>query len=181
MNNIEDSKQIYLYRWISSGMIGTVLYPLNQLKTVFPKIYYEEVKKYIGREKLLDTEITPLDCRWGDVIFLTAVDPKVIFRNLRNAGFDYPLTKFYKIPLSAFSQENLCAMLYEKIDDEKPTKIFERFDPLKIDQYKIILDATLEYYKEKKVEGKHPLVYHLIPHVLYKGTLDVSKLEIVEG
>ncbi len=28
-------------------------------------------------------------------------------------------------------------------------------------------------------KGEHPLFYHRVPHILYKGTIDITNLQIV--
>ncbi len=65
----------YLYHRVPPHMEGTILYPLNQLKDIHPKLYAQEVKKYEGRERLLLAEVQPLHCLWNDVLHMTAVSP----------------------------------------------------------------------------------------------------------
>ncbi|MGR5550876.1 hypothetical protein, partial [Vibrio sp. DNB22_12_1] len=35
------------------------------------------------------------------------------------------------------------------------------------------------YYKECAIKGTKPMVFHLIPHVMHKGTLSLDKLSII--
>ena len=47
---------------------GTRLYPLNRLKDRLPGIYESAVKKYEGREWLMNVAIPTLGCLWNDVL-----------------------------------------------------------------------------------------------------------------
>lgn len=49
----------FVYHRVPENLRGTVLYPLNMLKDVFPDIYTETVRKYEGREHVLETRIPP--------------------------------------------------------------------------------------------------------------------------
>jgi len=65
----------FLYHLVPENMIGKILYPLNRLKSISPKSYKEQVKKYNKREHVLEKTILSLNCKWKDVIHLTAVIP----------------------------------------------------------------------------------------------------------
>jgi len=39
----------YLYHRVDPELKGTTLYPLNQLKNIYPDVYERHVKKYAGR------------------------------------------------------------------------------------------------------------------------------------
>ena len=45
---------VYLYHRVPENLIGETLYPLNELKTLYPDVYAEHVKKYEGREEKMD-------------------------------------------------------------------------------------------------------------------------------
>ena len=75
----------YVYHMIPPLMRGNVLYPLNQLKEVYPELYKEQVEKYNGREWVRKGQILPLNCMWGDVLHLSAVHPAEIQKALLEA------------------------------------------------------------------------------------------------
>lgn len=172
--------QHFVYHWIPKNMKGTILYPLNQLKEIEPELYDEHAKKYVGRETLMERKIPLLDCLWNDVLHTTAIDPVLIYEKLREAGFDYPPKKFFKIPIEMLDQSKLAIYLFKEVEVGKPG-LFQEFDTNKFDEYTIFDQRTLEYYKEMKAQDKHPLVHHLLPHVLYKGQIDTTGLEIIEA
>lgn len=181
MKIIEMFQMQYLYHRVSKNMIGTVLYPLNKLKYIYPEIYDQEIKKYEGREKLLVAKVPPLDCFWNDVLHLTAVTPEQLRFNLAKAGIDNTPTKFFKIPVSMIEGQNSIAFIYRRDIGLIPDfKQYEVFNPDRMDVYREVPNETIEYYKQKKSEGVKPLLYHLVPHILYKGDIDIKNLEIEE-
>ncbi len=163
-------------------MAGTTLYPLNVLKETRPEVYNEHVKKYEGRERLLTTEIPPLHCLWNDVLHFTAVAPSTLKANLAKADIELPSVGWFKVPVSLIQEENSIAFTYRRDEDLIPKfKEYEPFDPARIETYRIVPQETIEYYKQKKAEGVRPLLFHLVPHILYKGSLDTKDLEIVSS
>jgi len=161
-------------------MVGTILYPLNQLKDLYQDIYEDQVKKYDGREKLLTTEIPPLKCLWNDVLHFTAVSPQELKDNLAKADIQLDPISWFKIPVSTIVGGESVAFTYRRDQDVVPNfKEYEIFDPKKMETYKVVPKETIEYYKQKKVEGVRPLLFHLVPHVLYKGNIDTDGLEII--
>ena len=161
-------------------MSGTILYPLNKLKSIYPNIYQEEIKKYEGREKLLEAPIPPLKCLWNDVLHFTAVSPEELKANLSKADIHHPPTSFFKIPIFLIEGENSIAFTYRRDKSLIPIfKEYEKFDPNRMGVYRNVPEETIEYYKQKKSEGVRPLLYHLVPHILYKGDIETKDLEIV--
>lgn len=161
-------------------MLGTILYPLNTLKEVSQEIYMEEVGKYTGREKILNREVTPLHCLWNDVLHLTAVHPQELKENLAKAGFQYKPMLWFKIPTNIIEGSNSIVFIQRKSED--PTSYireYKTFDIEKMSTYRTVPSETIEYYKQKKFEGEKPLLFHLIPHILYKGKINTDGLEIV--
>ncbi len=161
-------------------MYGTILYPLNVLKKTHPEIYNEHVKKYEGREKLLSTEIPTLKCLWNDVIHFTAIHPQVLKDNLAQANIAYDPMSWFKIPISLIKGKKSTAFTYHRNQNLIPTfKKYEVFDPNRMEVYRAVPAETIEYYKQKKAEDTKPLLFHLIPHILYTGSIDTKNLEII--
>jgi len=173
----------FIYHRVVENMQGTVLYPLNRLKDVFPEAYKTHVQKYDGREHLLETKIPILDCLWNDVLHFTAVSPDILFRNITDAGFDPNIVwkRWYKIPVSMLDPNNTTVCLYRRDISLVPdSRSFSSFDPMKIMEYSTVPSETLKYYREQFKLGKRPLFFHRVPHILYKGTVDTTRLDIVE-
>ncbi len=160
-------------------MVGTILCPLNSLRQTHPEIYAEHVKKYEGREQLLTTEIPPLHCLWNDVLHFTAVAPATLKANLAKADTELPSVAWFKVPAPLLLGENSIAFIYRRDENVVPNfKEYEPFDLARMDAYRIVPEGTIEYYKQKKAEGVRPLLFHLVPHILYKGSLDTADLDV---
>lgn len=170
----------YLYHHVPPGMKGTVLYPLNQLKNIYPEQYEKNIKKYEGREYLLKSEVPPLHCLWNDVLHLTAVSPDETKANLALAGIVRPPTTWFKIPVSKIIGNNSVAFIYRRDKNLDPQlKDYEEFTPERMNVYRTVPTETIEYYKEMTLQGKRPLVFNFVPHILYKGTIETRGLETV--
>ncbi len=174
----------FLYHRVTEDMHGSILYPLNQLKGIYPDAYAEHVKKYVGRESLLKTQLPMVDCLWNDVIHFTAVPPKELLKNMLEAGMpsrDIVWKHWFKVPASLLTKENTVVCLYRRdISIIPDARDFSTFNPEKIPEYSKVPPETIEYYKEQFKLGSRPFFFHRVPHILYKGTIDTTGLEIVE-
>jgi hypothetical protein len=59
-----EQHQPQLYHRVPDALIGSILYPLNQLKTIYPDLYAREVSRYDSRKRVLQMRIPLLDCLW---------------------------------------------------------------------------------------------------------------------
>ena len=175
----------FVYHRVTPNMEGNILYPLNQLMTIYPDVYAEHVKKYTGREHVLETRIpAPLDCLWNDILHFTAVHPTILYKNITDAGFDADglvWKQWFKIPISVLDLNKTIVCLYRKdISLVSEARDFQKFDPVKMAEYATVPQETLDYYKEQLKLEQRPLFFHRVPHILYKGTIEIGGLEIVE-
>ena len=171
----------YLYHRMPLNMQGDTLYPLNTLKDKWPEIYKEEITKYESREPLLARQIPQLKCLWNDVIHLTAVDPKVLYTELKDVGFNPPPRKFYII--DPYDLEPEATIIYLNQHLKKGPLAEEDvavYNPASLEQYSHFPTHTKNYYKESFSKGEKPLLYHGIPHILYKGSINITKYPLVE-
>ncbi|MFZ1626334.1 MAG: hypothetical protein WAT81_00835 [Candidatus Moraniibacteriota bacterium] len=172
----------YLYHKVPKNLTGDTLYPLNQLQTLLPHVFEKEKVKYRGRETLLRVHIPFLNCLWNDVLHLTAVSPEKMKRALIEAGRapDFKM-KCFQIDPNILEVENTIIYLYTQssLQDISEKKNFKLYDPAKIAEYSEVPQKTRGYYKELISQGKKPLLYHLIPYILYRGSIDTKNLKIV--
>ncbi len=163
-------------------MKGDTLYPLNILKDKYPEIYASGIEKYKGREQVMEWFIPNLNCFWNDVIHLTALHPKIVKEALVEAGYkgNY-ITRCYEIDPSILTVENTIVYLYksEPEDGKFDPENFVEFKPKDIEQYAIIPQSTKEHYKRSIENGKMPLTFAWVPHIFFKGSVDVKDLNIV--
>lgn len=172
----------YLYHWVPENMRGSVLYPLNMLKKIYPEIYKKNSKKYEGRKFVMEYKIKPLNCFWNDAIHLSAVDPLLIKNAYEECGGSFTRMRFYRINTDLLDKKNTTVYLYKynESENEADDRNWKNFDIKDISSYSILSDETKNYYCKSLANGKRPLLYHLVPHILYKGTIDISNTEVIE-
>jgi hypothetical protein len=171
----------YLYHRVPDNMEGGTLFPLNMLKEKYPELYAKQMSKYEGREHVTKQFIPGLECLWNDVLHLSAVHPQDIKQSLIEAGMpDYEM-RYYQIDPLLLEPEKTTVYLYAhkvKEDNMKPEN-FAEYVPSEINKYSVLSQETQDYYKEMYGNHQRPLLFVRIPHILYKGTIDVSLAPII--
>ena len=179
-----------IYHMITQNFKGNTLYPLNQLKTQFPEIYAAQAQKYIGREVLMQRQVPLLNCLWNDVLHFSPLHPSKIRAALVSVGFKWNIRPWFAIDpiVSGFCSEN--AVIFLNTPPEDPTEL-SNFDFPKSDFVYFSLEhlekltkmevpsATLEYLRFAKNNNERPVLFNHVPHVFYRGAIDVSDVEIV--
>ena len=156
-----------VYHLVPDSMQGNILYPLNRLKVLFPEIYETENAKYNGREKTREIYIEPLRCYWGDVVFLCPVSIELIQKR-QQLKKGNPL-RFYEIETDTLDHSMLAVGLFQ----------FEPFKP--DDSYTRPYPKFEGAFEEALRTGNHPPFLFLgLPHVVYKGTIDISGCRIAK-
>lgn len=161
-------------------MQGNVLFPLNTLKETHPDIYEKEASKYVGREQIMQQRIPTLDCLWNDVLHFSAVHPSQVKEALIEAGrtksFDI---EFFEIDPHLLTPENTTVYLYRHstLEDKFKEENFANYNPDDVAQYSVLPQETKDYYKEMISQDKKPLLFHRVPHIIFKGSLDTSKIK----
>lgn len=173
-----------LYHLVPHNLSGSVLYPLNELEQAFPKIYAAQAKKYAGREVLTQQIIPSLECAWNNVLHLSPVHPKLIRKGLESANIELKSTRWFELdPIAlGFNQTNAVIYLHppkEYLDFTKMADDFRPFNSRALASLSEMPEATLDYYRASQKEGKSPLLFHRIPHVLYRGNLHLKDLNII--
>ncbi|MDQ7797406.1 MAG: hypothetical protein RDU76_00495 [Candidatus Edwardsbacteria bacterium] len=164
-----------VYHKVPDELQGDTIYPLNRLKDIFPGVYQKQAAKYTGRENLLQRKVPILNCLWNDVIHLTAINPKIIFSYLRQIGFEYPLHGFYEIDFSKLDPDYCIEMIYS--GGERKYRKIESDNFPKVEN---LPAETIEYFKNCWKEKTHPLLFKGIPHILYKGAINIKGTAIIE-
>jgi hypothetical protein len=171
----------FVYHRVPDNIRGNILHPLNILKNLHPEAYEQAVNKYNGREQVMEQRITILDCAWGDVLHFTAVHPNEIAGALNALGQETHF-KSYEIDASILDPKNTVFYLYgprgkgEQVDERDIVP----FNPSEVEKFAHLPQATKAYYQEVISKGGRPLLYHRVPHVLHKGSIDISSARIVE-
>ncbi len=165
-----------LYHFAPEDMVGDVLYPLNELKEIYPEVYEEQKSKYEGREFVTEREIPYLNCLWNDVLHFTAVHPQEIKEGL-DSSRDF---KAFVIDSHQLEPSNTVIYLYQEKGRELSEDDFKSYDPNEIGQYSDLPEETKEYYQKMQEADRRPLMFVRVPHILYQGSIDTSDLDVIE-
>ncbi len=171
----------FLYHMVPEDMRGDSLHPLNSLKKEHPDLYLEKAAKYEDRLHIMEQFLPTLEAAWNDVLHFTAIDPKELKEALVGAGMEPKEMKFYQVDPLLLDPQNTTVYLYQdKSNDSKMSpENFQEYDPEKLDEHAILPEETKQYYKEMFAKGQRPLMFVGIPHILHKGSLDVSNLSVI--
>ncbi len=171
----------FIYHWVPKDMQGNILYPLNRLKDTHPDIAAQNIKKYEDRgSRVMSQRIPILNCLWNDVLHFSLVDPQRVADELGKFG-EHRTYTLYKIDPHTLEPEK--TVLFINREREPGTlprdEEFIPYDPNDVEKWTYFPQETAAYYEKRYSEGKLPLVYHGLPHVLYKGELNIKNLPII--
>ena len=168
----------YVYHKVPKNMVGNFLYPLNQLEEILPEIYNQQVKKYFGRVFLMEEKIPMLNCKWNDVLHFAPICPQIISKNLKEIGHQTDNNKmFFKIPISKFNHKATVIFHYTREDAELLDSEISNLNIEDFEELKELPIGTKNWYIECYKNGRSPLLYHRVPHILTLDSIDISDCE----
>lgn len=68
-----------LYLLPLTAVRGDEIIPLCRMRTRYPDLYELNIRKYASRPAVVNQPVEPLNCTWSEVVFLSPVDPAVLF------------------------------------------------------------------------------------------------------
>lgn len=177
----------YIYHFKPKGMFGDRLIPLNRLREKHPAVYDEHIKKYKGREHLLQETIPLLNCLWNDVLHISPINPQVIIDTWRSEGLYQhagvpEILEVYKIPVDLLDEE--ATVCYQSFNFD-----FNSYDP-ELDklwhfQKSSFIEQTevdpkqLEIWKSDLKNGRRLFWYSHTKHILARQELDTRLCELI--
>lgn len=169
----------YLYHGMPDDMKGTALVPLSRLHTSHPALATQYQEKYRGREAILERRIPLLDCLWNDVIQLLPLHPQQIFELQKELGLiaEIPTFSYYAIDSSMLDPAR--AAVYFKTAPGEAHWSVEWLHDVSLDELQDVPPATEEYYLSMRGSDQPVFNYQFVPHILYKGTIDISEAKII--
>lgn len=164
----------FIYHGVPDSLIGNILIPLNQMRSVMPDIRDKNLKKYKGREEILKRKLPLLNCLWNDVVHFLPLHPQKVFELQLELGLipDIPPYKFYEINLGNLNPKKT-VVFFKTAPGEENSEV-RWLSEIDFTALQEIPEATVAYYKTFVGTGELPFNYQFIPHILYKGTVDIS-------
>jgi hypothetical protein len=116
---------------------------------------------------------------WNDVVQFLPTHPRKVFELQRDLGLipKVPPYKFYEINTDSLDPDKL-VIFFKTAPGEENTEVRWLHD-VDLSSLQTVQKATLEYYKSLIGTGELPFNYQFIPHVLYKGTVDITNVNII--
>ena len=172
---------VSLYHVRPDPLLGSALYPLNELRERHPEAFARARAKYEGREQVLEMRVPLLDCLWNDVLHLSPVHPAELVEALEAAGVTADRRRF--LAIDAAELEPTLTVLFRNSTDREHR--FDEgqwtwFDAAAVGGLARLPQATRDYYGECARAGTRPFLFGYVPHVLYRGSLDVKALTDIE-
>jgi hypothetical protein len=165
-----------VYHLVPPDLRGTVLYPLNQLKAIYPEIAAQRMAKYAGREHVLQQRVPPLDCVWNDVLMFSPVHPAALQAAMEEAGHVRSPRRWFEIDTQRFTRENTALYLPGASPEEARIVPYE---PGCLVHYAHVSEAQKRFYRLGEL-GKPVLLFGGTPHVLYKGSINIDQARVLE-
>jgi hypothetical protein len=115
------------------------------------------------------------------VLHFAPVHPQQIKRAYQAAGLTPVARPVFVVDPYQLDPDKTVIYLYRPRGPKTlpPAEDFIAYRPELVEQYSELPQGTLDYYREAAAAGRPILAYHLVPHVLYKGTIDTAGLEVL--
>lgn len=165
----------FIYHGKPEDMKGHNLIPLNKMFETDRALHNQYLEKYQGREEILERKIPLLDCSWNDVVQFLPLHPKKIFEHQKQLGLidNLPDYSYFEIDLGLLDPEK--TVVYFKTAPGEEHVIVKWLRDVDIDELQWVPPATVDYYKRLVGKNEPVFNYQFVPHVLYRGSVDVSK------
>lgn len=172
-----------LYHLVPQRVVGSRLLPLNQLRESHPELYEAYARKYQGREHLLTQPVPDLECLWSDVLFLTAVPPDAIRELHEEVGIEVPPLRWFEVDWRVLEASKLYVSwyLHSDPDSKGDPANWEPFQESLLPRLREVPAATRDHYSGAARSGRRPFAFFRIPHVLYKGGLELEEVRVIDG
>ena len=173
----------FVYHLIPKQVQGEILYPLNRLRKIAPILAATYAKKYVGREAILERRIPPLNCLWNDVLMFCPVHPRDIVQTFQEEGYTVKPRRWFEVPLSRFELENTAVYFPKNRSFGSFTRVEDQFTLLSGVDFEPLTkqtDELCDHIQQARSENRKPFMFMGLPHILYKGSLPLDGIEIVE-
>jgi len=172
-----------VFHFVPEPLHGSTLHPLHELERIAPEAWRAAIAKYEGREQVLAATIPVLGCRWNDALHLATVPPETIAELLGAVGLEPLRRRAFEIDTESFDPAHAVVFLNRRAGGVDPFADAAQWLPLDdalIESLREANDETRAYYAECAAAGRRPRLYGHLPHVLYRGSVDVAGCRVRE-
>ena len=172
---LREEKASYLYHVVFGGdsLRDGMLYPLSEIATKHPDLYELYAAKYADRPQVPQQRIPHLNCLWGDVVFLTPVHPDRLCLVLAQClEKSFPSFAYQEIPVADLDYSKLVIWPFRSREFDPAEVVL--FTPELLGSLREVPESTREYLLEERSNDGRPLLFVHVPHVLYKGAINMS-------
>ncbi len=166
------------YHGIPEDMEGDELIPLTQMFERRPDLHKKYLEKYRGREEILERKIPLLDCGWNDVIQLLPLHPRQLFELQLQLGLITEMPKYRYFAIDSHDLDPDSAVVYFKTAPGEQYVTVKWLHDVDLNGIQAIPPATRAYYKSMVSTGEPVFNYQFVPHVLYRGVIDVTTASV---
>ncbi|CAN5677318.1 hypothetical protein BH23PAT2_BH23PAT2_09770 [soil metagenome] len=169
----------YFYHGIPEDMKGSELIPLNKMLEVDADLRAKYLEKYKGREEILERKIPLLNCLWNDVVQLLPLHPYKLFELQKELGLidEIPDYRYFQIPLTLLDPQQ--TVVYFKTAPGEENVTVKWLKDVNLDELQETPEATKQYYTSMVGTSEPVFNYQFVPHIIYRGTVDVSGAETI--
>ncbi|NUR97221.1 MAG: hypothetical protein HOV67_18425 [Kribbellaceae bacterium] len=163
---------ILLYKG-ASIVRGQEILPLNQLRDRYPDLHARHFQKYADRPHGVDVPVYPLNCTWGDVVFLSPVHPAPIFQALHESGrISSPVLNYWTLDAELLDPAKTCILL-KRHDPELRPQPPEDFVPYSPEAAAALAEPSERaLHRLRNLNATEPLYpWADIPHILHRGPI----------
>lgn len=164
-----------LYHQPASLLRGSHVLPLNELRNIYPELWAAREHKRGSGPDSPAQRVPPLDCTWGDVVFLSPVHPQPLFDALRRSGRAAPLREPWTLSAELLDPARTVIRLM------RAGVLGHHPDPADDDDYLPFTTANLRAVSRitvdaiRRLEGLQSgdpwLPWVDVPHILYRGEI----------
>ena len=171
---------LYFYHGVPEELKGTQLIPLNRMMEVDPVLREKYLEKYKGREEILERKIPLLDCLWNDVVQLLPLLPRKLFELQQELGLitELPNYRYFRIDPSGLNPDKTVVFFKTAPGDQHVTVKWLR--DVDLTEIQDIPPATRDYYESMVGTGEPVFNYQFVPHIIYRGSIDVDTATIID-
>ena len=175
-----------LYHLLPDDLRGDALHPLNRLKDLHPDAHAWHMRKYRGREVLLERRVPGLDCLWNDVLHLSPVHPALIRDAKRGLGLGWPeggrAVAVIDPERHGLTPDDTMVWLSparEEGDLRASAEDFAPYSPSFVEANAHLPERTLAHYRSAKANGHPTFLFVGVPHILHRGAIDLREVEVI--